>query len=75
MYDFNEDGVICRKDIGCVVQAVCGQREWPQGYLDKIIDNFFKEADINEDAELAYPEFASVIEKTPDFLNTFHYRI
>ena len=57
------------------MEAVCGEREWADGNLEHIVDNFFKEADINEDNELGYPEFENVIEKTPDFINSFHYRI
>jgi len=76
VYDFNDDDLICREDLRKVVEAICGEkRVWSEGHLERIIDKFFKEADMDDDNELNYSEFENVIEKAPDFVQSFQFRI
>ena len=74
VYDFNEDGVICQKDVSNIVQTLCGQRKWGKGELKTIVDNFFKETDMDSNQELDFGEFENMITKAPDFLSSFRFR-
>merc|ERR1712136_224554 len=74
VYDFNEDGLICRDDIRKVVQGLCGEREWGKGNLEKIVDNFFKEADMDDDQHLDFGEFENMMAKSPDFITSFRFK-
>ena len=73
VYDFNEDGVICQKDVSNIVQTLCGQRKWGKGELETIVDNVFKETDMDANQELDFSEFENMITKTPDFLSSFRF--
>ena len=76
IYDFNGDGVICRDDIRHVVQTMCGaEKYWADDDLKRVVDGFFREADMDEDMELAFDEFENVVEKSPDFVGSFQFRL
>ena len=75
VYDFNDDDLICREDVRKVVQGLCGdEKQWEGDTLENILDNFFKEADMDDDFELDFPEFENMIAKAPDFVNSFRFR-
>jgi len=75
VYDMNDDGRICRKDVRDIVQLLCGdERVWESDKMDKIVGNFFNEADMSDDSELDFPEFENMIAKAPDFVNSFRFR-
>ena len=74
VYDLNDDSCICREDIANVVRCLCGDRVWDKGSLEQIVQNFFKEADMDDDSELDFPEFENMMSKAPDFVNSFRFR-
>lgn len=75
IYDFNEDDFICGQDLRRVVGFLCGQQKLSNDNLDKIVDKIMLEADLDEDKQLSFAEFEHVIEKAPDFANSFRIRI
>eukprot|EP00118_Oscarella_pearsei_P009074 m.49939 g.49939 ORF g.49939 m.49939 type:complete len:197 (+) comp34048_c0_seq5:150-740(+) len=83
IYDFNNDDLIDRQDIGQLLDYLCGedatllQKEHRLSHQDRtdIVDTILGEVDLDEDEALNFPEFQIVINKLPDFLNAFRIRL
>ena len=77
VYDFNEDDYLCRDDIRNVVKLLCGENAemWEERSLERIVDKFFKEADIDNDNRLDFSEFENMMSKAPDFEKSFCFKL
>ena len=75
IYDFNEDGQICPRDIRNIIAALCGHSHLPREYMDQMIGEIFAECDLDEDQVLDFKEFEQIISKNPDFLDSFRFRV
>ena len=74
VYDFNDDDCICRNDVRNVVRTLCGERKWDEEKLERIVQNFFREADMDDNSEMDFPEFENMMSKAPDFATAFRFR-
>ena len=43
--------------------------------LERIVDKFFKEADIDSDDRLTFSEFENMMSKAPDFEKSFCFKL
>lgn len=76
IYDFNEDDMIDEEDLRNVITRLTGsEKQLSEENMQKLIDNIFQEADLDDDKMLSYAEFEHVISKAPDFVNTFRIRL
>ena len=75
IYDFDEDNYINESDLKRVVCRLCGENELDNEALAFIVTKILQEADLDEDKALCFDEFEHVLEKTPDFVTSFHFRL
>lgn len=75
IYDFDEDDMISEYDLEQIVNRLTGVQQLGQEDMKQLIENVFKEADLDEDKWLSFAEFEHVISKAPDFVNTFRIRL
>ncbi|XP_066485159.1 calcium and integrin-binding family member 3 isoform X1 [Tiliqua scincoides] len=74
IYDFNDDGYICKLDLEKTVNKLTRKELTPEEVClvcNKVID----EADLDNDGKLSLEDFQHMIVRAPDFLSTFHIRI
>ena len=59
------------------VRLLCGGRgrTWEEGSVERIVDKFFKEADIDKDNRLDFNEFENMMSKAPDFEKSFCFKL
>ena len=77
IYDFNQDDHVCHDDIRNVVKLLCGgkSRSWEDGKLEKIVEKFFTQVEIDNDDRLTFSEFENMISKAPDFEKSFCFKL
>nr|ACO15492.1 Calcium and integrin-binding protein 1 [Caligus clemensi] len=73
IYDFNNDGVLCRRDLEEIVRLLVttDEQRLRDEDMKRVTDNVLKEVDVDEDGFISFPEFDHAISKCPDFLLTF----
>ncbi|NWY49083.1 CIB1 protein, partial [Sylvia atricapilla] len=70
IFDFNEDGVLDRKDLEQLVNCLTGQGEESRlsgAEMEQLIQNILEESDIDRDGTINSAEFQHVISRSPDF--------
>ncbi|XP_065843377.1 calcium and integrin-binding protein 1-like [Oscarella lobularis] len=83
IYDFNNDNLIDREDMGQLIDFLCGENavlldeELQLSRRDRndIVDTILAEVDLDEDSSLNFAEFKIVMNTVPDFLNSFSIRL
>lgn len=75
VYDFNEDGYICKKDMKRIIDRLCGSNRLSIENVLAITDNIIAGGDYDEDGKLSYAEFEGCIQRAPDFINSFRIRL
>uniref|UniRef100_G1NDJ9 EF-hand domain-containing protein n=1 Tax=Meleagris gallopavo TaxID=9103 RepID=G1NDJ9_MELGA len=74
IFDFNDDGVLDRKDLEELVNCLTGQGEEARlssAEMEQLICNVLEESDIDKDGTINLSEFQHVISRSPDFVSTF----
>ena len=85
IYDVDGDNLIGRRDLLNVLDVLCGG-ESPLGndddervmpYRDRaaVVDHVLEEGDLDEDGGLNYTEFQLMMNKVPELINTFRFRL
>ncbi|NXW56072.1 CIB1 protein, partial [Eurystomus gularis] len=70
IFDFNEDGILDRKDLEQLVNCLTGQGEelrLSNAEMEQLIKNILAESDIDKDGTINLSEFQHVISRSPDF--------
>lgn len=75
IYDFDDDNFINAMDIKKVIIKLCGQNQLSMDHINKIVDKIIGEADLDEDNQLNFAEFEHCVEKAPDFMDAFRFRL
>ncbi|XP_031443833.1 calcium and integrin-binding protein 1 isoform X2 [Phasianus colchicus] len=73
IFDFDEDGVLDRKDLEKLVNCLTGQGEETRlssTEMEQLIRNVLEESDIDKDGTINLSEFQHVISRSPDFVST-----
>lgn len=70
MFDYNMDAYICSGDLEELLIAITGDG-LTSNEIQVVVENVLKEADIDQDGRLSYPEFEHMISRAPDFVNLF----
>ncbi|XP_031443832.1 calcium and integrin-binding protein 1 isoform X1 [Phasianus colchicus] len=74
IFDFDEDGVLDRKDLEKLVNCLTGQGEETRlssTEMEQLIRNVLEESDIDKDGTINLSEFQHVISRSPDFVSSF----
>ncbi|XP_042685563.1 calcium and integrin-binding protein 1 isoform X2 [Centrocercus urophasianus] len=74
IFDFNDDGVLDRKDLEELVNCLTGQGEEARlssTEMEQLICNVLEESDIDKDGTINLSEFQHVISRSPDFVSSF----
>lgn len=75
IYDFDEDDMISMDDLMEVINRLTGSQKLEKDEVQLLAENIMKEADLDSDGFLSFPEFEHIISKSPDFLNSFVIRL
>merc|ERR1719206_44493 len=76
IYDFNEDGQLCRNDLTRVINRLCGTNRLETGSVTQIIDCVMSGAGLDSnDNMLSIIEFQTCVEKIPDFVQSFRIKL
>ncbi|NXC97423.1 CIB1 protein, partial [Certhia familiaris] len=70
IFDFNDDGILDRKDLEHLVNCLTGQGEECQlsiTEMEQLIQNILEESDFDKDGTISLPEFQHVVSRSPDF--------
>ncbi|XP_015728865.1 calcium and integrin-binding protein 1 isoform X2 [Coturnix japonica] len=73
IFDFDDDGVLDRKDLEKLVNCLTGQGEESRlsnTEMEQLIRNVLEESDIDKDGTINLSEFQHVISRSPDFVST-----
>ncbi|KFV17775.1 Calcium and integrin-binding protein 1, partial [Tauraco erythrolophus] len=74
IFDFDEDGILDRKDLEKLVNCLTGQGEESQLSnvdMEQLIQNILEESDIDKDGTINLAEFQHVVSRCPDFASSF----
>uniref|UniRef100_A0A8C2UI83 Calcium and integrin binding 1 n=1 Tax=Coturnix japonica TaxID=93934 RepID=A0A8C2UI83_COTJA len=74
IFDFDDDGVLDRKDLEKLVNCLTGQGEESRlsnTEMEQLIRNVLEESDIDKDGTINLSEFQHVISRSPDFVSSF----
>ncbi|KFP73536.1 Calcium and integrin-binding protein 1, partial [Apaloderma vittatum] len=74
IFDFDDDGILDRKDLEKLVNCLTGQDEESQlssADMEQLIQNILEESDIDKDGTINLSEFQHVISRSPDFASSF----
>ncbi|NWX13886.1 CIB1 protein, partial [Aegotheles bennettii] len=70
IFDFDDDGILDRKDLEKLVNCLTGQGEESRlsnAEMEQLIENILEESDIDKDGTINLSEFQHVISRSPDF--------
>ncbi|NXX19077.1 CIB1 protein, partial [Podargus strigoides] len=70
IFDFDEDGILDRKDLEKLVNCLTGQGEESRlssAEMEQLIRNILEESDIDKDGTINLSEFQHVVSRSPDF--------
>lgn len=70
MFDYNMDAHICSSDLEELLISITGDGLTNEE-IKVVVEKVMKEADIDQDGRLSYPEFEHMISRAPDFVNLF----
>lgn len=70
IFDYNSDAQICSDDLEELLIAITGDGLTNEE-ITAVVERVLKEADIDQDGRLSYPEFEHMISRAPDFVNLF----
>ncbi|XP_074773692.1 calcium and integrin-binding protein 1 isoform X2 [Athene noctua] len=74
IFDFDEDGVLDRKDLEKLVNCLTGDGEGSQlstAEMEQLIQNILEESDIDKDGTINLSEFQHIVSRSPDFTSSF----
>ncbi|XP_064312002.1 calcium and integrin-binding protein 1 [Phalacrocorax carbo] len=74
IFDFNDDGILDKKDLKKLVNCLTGQGKESQlsnTEMEQLIKNILEESDIDKDGTINLSEFQHVISRSPDFASSF----
>ncbi|XP_075570395.1 calcium and integrin-binding protein 1 [Pelecanus crispus] len=74
IFDFDDDGILDRKDLEKLVNCLTGQGEDSQlsnAEMEQLIQNILEESDIDKDGTINLSEFQLVVSRSPDFASSF----
>ncbi|XP_030137412.1 calcium and integrin-binding protein 1 [Taeniopygia guttata] len=74
IFDFDNDGILDRKDLEQLVNCLTGQGEESQlssAEMEQLIQNILEESDIDKDGTINLSEFQHVVSRSPDFASSF----
>lgn len=74
IFDFDNDGILDRKDLEQLVNCLTGQGEGSRlssTEMDQLIQNILEESDIDKDGTINLAEFQHVVSRSPDFASSF----
>ncbi|XP_054692556.1 calcium and integrin-binding protein 1 [Grus americana] len=74
IFDFNDDGILDRKDLEKLVNCLTGQGEespLSDAEMEQLIRNILEESDIDKDGTINLSEFQHVVSRSPDFVSSF----
>lgn len=74
IYDENEDDYLDEDDLNIVIESIT-RGELTTKEIKTCVDKILAEADIDGDGRLSYMEFEHIIQRSPDFTNTFTLRM
>uniref|UniRef100_A0A8C9NJV0 Calcium and integrin binding 1 n=1 Tax=Serinus canaria TaxID=9135 RepID=A0A8C9NJV0_SERCA len=72
--DFDNDGILDRKDLEQLVNCLTGQGEESRlssAEMEQLIQNILEESDIDKDGTINLSEFQHVVSRSPDFASSF----
>ncbi|NXD17066.1 CIB1 protein, partial [Nothocercus nigrocapillus] len=70
IFDFNDDGILDKKDLENLVNCLTGQSEESRlsdAEMEQLIKNILEESDIDKDGTINFCEFQHVVSRSPDF--------
>ncbi|NXO53179.1 CIB1 protein, partial [Aramus guarauna] len=70
IFDFDDNGILDRKDLKKLVNCLTGQDEESRlshAEMEQLIQNILEESDIDRDGTINLSEFQHVISRCPDF--------
>ncbi|XP_054128795.1 calcium and integrin-binding protein 1 [Melozone crissalis] len=74
IFDFDNDGILDRKDLEQLVNCLTGQGEGSRlssAEMEQLIQNILEESDIDKDGTINLAEFQHVVSRSPDFASSF----
>eukprot|EP00755_Sulcionema_specki_P035911 Sspe_Gene.105848::Locus_82965_Transcript_2_2_Confidence_0.667_Length_912::g.105848::m.105848/K06268/PPP3R, CNB; serine/threonine-protein phosphatase 2B regulatory subunit len=83
VYDINNDGVISRDELHAVLKSSVAEANSKnhsssvsisQETMDSLVDQTFKEADVNGDDQIDLEEFCTMVKRHPDIIANINFR-
>ncbi|CAG0898980.1 unnamed protein product [Darwinula stevensoni] len=74
IFDYNSDGYLCPEDLTKALNQL-SNNGLTAPEITIVIEKVLEESDIDDDGKLSFMDFQHIIERAPDFMANFHFRI
>jgi len=76
IFDFDGDDMLGESDLRQVIERLIGeQNHLADSDMKQLIQNVLREADLDDDGSISFPEFEHIVDKSSDFMNSMRMRL